>query len=165
MLILMCGLPASGKSEFVSALAFHIDSLLLYQPNHSRDSKSSIDHWEECLEAVTATLYRSDDSIPILLDTCGASPNSFKELFTMASIRSHQVIVIWVHSTASECLDRFDGNEEIVVKYIDKIKDAVIEYQSKYKLIAVKNHGALWELRNEAKGVAKKLCQTNGAKK
>ena len=158
----MCGLPSAGKSEFVDALVVEFPAIVI-RSQKSDDGDKNINNWYDILNETTKVLYNSDKNI--ILDTCGASPKSFNEIFTMASVKSHLVVVIWVNANKNECAKRFDGDRSIVGNYIPKIKNAVREYQSKYKLLVVTNDGTLEELRDKARIMANKLWQMSGAKK
>ena len=151
--IIMVGLPASGKSSFV-------DEFEKYAPCHviRPEVTGEIKEWYGTLNKATALIYSGDSKKHIVIDTCGASPSNFGEVFAMAELRSCEVVVIYVHALPSECVLRAGADfAPVITKYIPKIKDAVKNYNSKYKVIAVTNQGTLVDLANRAKEVASSI--------
>lgn len=149
-IIITVGLPSAGKSIFVDELAKYFPCEVI----RPQVVDGYIESWYDTLNSATRLAFQRS-SKNVVIDTCGATPANFNEIFTMAALRNIDVIVLYIHSSAQECINRWgEGGDLVIAKYVVRIKKAVREYQSKYKVIAVNNTGTIEDLKNQAPEVA-----------
>ena len=156
MLIIMCGYPKSGKSTFVDILMQYVTyPAHLVRPGDwnpekgltvAENSKWHLACWEHAVDKATKLV--STDGV-VILDTCGASPQSLRALISVARSHGHEVVAIFVATPRTICEGRIDPY--IIQKYIDRIHNAVLEYRTICdSLIVVKYHKVeQWHQRSE----------------
>jgi predicted kinase len=167
MFIIMCGYPKSGKSTFADLLhqecssPIHIVRPSDWYPDDIDDMSSSkkteyqIASWEHALDKTSQLLASEDASSVIVLDTCGASPGSFKTLIGIAQMHKHKLIAIFMAVPKVLCMKRIDP--AIVQRYSNKIRSAVLEYKSICDELIIIKHESLLNWQNQAKKVARNL--------
>lgn len=172
MLIIMCGFPGAGKSVFVELMEEVDPDISITCPKdwlpENFDSLSQkeqrdfhIGSWETALDSITNELAKCDPSMPILLDTCGASPGSMNGIWAAADLNNHDVYVIWVATPQQICGKQADGGPDIVKKYDGRIAKALNYYKDAgFKVLVVK-HGSIDEWKERADKIVRTV---HGAK-
>ncbi len=161
MLVVMCGLPGAGKSEFVKLMEEIDPDINIICPQDwlpedfdsmPKDAQTSIHigSWEAALNITQNELAKRDSSDPILLDTCGASPSSMNGVWAAADLNGHEVYIIWVATPTKICGKQAECGLEIVQKYPNKIKQALNFYRdAEFKVLVVK-YGSIEEWKERA---------------
>jgi len=170
MLIIMGGLPKSGKTAVVreaSIGGIHITADNYLPPNLDNQpdeikSKIQISAWEQCMDKLTESIPLKDEII--ILDTCGANPNSFRASVTQAGIHGHKVHYVYVDRDFDKCTEHIDA--EIVKSYSQKFgKNLKSIKELVDKLHVIPNNGdvstAAKLFRKATKTTAKPASKTN----
>ena len=170
MFIIFVGYPKSGKSTFADLL--HQECSDLQYPMHvvrpsdwypddiddmtpSKKTEYQIASWEHALDKTGQLLASEDASSIIVLDTCGASPGSFKTLIGVAQMHGHKLIAIFMAVPKVLCMKRIDP--AIVQRYSSKIRSAVLEYKSICDELIIIKHESLLNWQSQAKQIAASL--------
>jgi len=175
MFIIMCGYPKSGKSTFADLLHQEYTKLghghmCIVRPSDwypedidnmssSERTEYQIASWEYALEKVSQLLTSEDISNIIVLDTCGASPDSFKTLIGISQMRGHKLVAIFMAIPKVLCKTRI--NPDIIQRYSGKIRKAVLEYKSICDDLIIIKHEGLEQWRCHAALIAKSLLLPN----
>lgn len=172
MLIIMCGYPSSGKSTFLDLLSPYLGDHHIIRPSDwypddidnidSQDrTKYQLACWEHALDKTILLLSSKPVDIPIILDTCAASPNSLNSIIETAKLHRHKIIAIVIGTPASICASR--ANPDVIQRYINKIPNAVRTYREKFHKIIPIKYGDLEAWKAVAKRAAEKLWQDKHA--
>lgn len=172
MLVIMCGLPAAGKSTFVDLLRPQLGECHVIRPSDwyppdleemLGDDRAAyqIACWEHALDKATALLPSTTPQVPIILDTCGSSPDALRALIGVARLHKHSVCAIVVGGLPSTCAARMN-NRELIQKYASKLPSAVRFYKQTLDQMHVVREGSLAQWSDAAARIAVKLktCPT-----
>ena len=169
MLVIMVGLPQSGKSTFIDMVAAKCcHEMDIIRPSDwypsdidDIDQNSRTDYqlvaWEYALDKISAVLASSIDKRLIVLDTCGATPGSLRTVFGVAKIHKHTIAAIFIATPRGVCDSRIDPL--VVDKYISKIHDAVLEYNKMCNKLIIVKYDDISKWNTKAVEVAEQLCQ------
>ena len=148
MLIIMGGLPKSGKTSVIEEAdvgGIHItaDNFLPQNLDSQPDevkSKIQIAAWGQCMDKLTESIPIKDELI--ILDTCGANPNSFGASVVQAGIHKHEVHYVYVDRDSDKCAEHIEAN--IVKSYAKKFGNNLKKISELVdKLHVVPNNGDL----------------------
>jgi len=157
MLIILTGLPGSGKSVFADMLKQHDPDMVYivrpsewYPDNISDLSQSEqMDYkivcWEQALDKTIRCLATRSCREMIVLDTCGATPSSLESVIGAAKIHHHKVGAVFVATPRSICAKRVDA--DVVQRYVNKLKDAVLKYKEICDKLFIVRHDTLEQWR------------------
>ena len=133
MIIIMSGLPYSGKTTYVDSN--HNDSIVIDPKNYYPDDFESLDKEERSEIAIAAwglsvsELYdeiKSErDSSIIVHDTCGSSISYLLDTCLVARNNKHKIRFIYVNTPLKVCRKRSGGeiDDSVFRRYIKKFKD------------------------------------------
>jgi len=148
MLIIMMGLPKSGKSTIANKIVENSDITLinpeiLYPDNIKELSRSEnlvykLSAWDASFECAMEELNTKD----VLFDTCGNSYEMLNELILKAKVCGHKIYIIFKFENLKECKKRA-GIEADSIKwddYLKKFKSSLPKlYKKVDKLITIRN--------------------------
>ena len=167
MLILMGGLPKSGKTVFAKALAFRLGASLispdvvlppgLEQFSEEKQKELRIAAWKACQES-TLEFCSKPKNVPkvAIFDTTGKNLRALEELERMCSIRGHDLFFVYVHDTRERCGERGVG-ESLLNEYFEVMKAPLQHFKN--RLVVVKNEGSVEDLIDKAPMV-EELCRS-----
>lgn len=136
MLIIMAGLPYSGKTTFVQRFIEELrnteyTSIVLVDPTigfpsdfnlYPADQKSaiSIAAWEVALDELAKTIQECDNDTVIILDTTGSNSSALTSIIDRAILRKHKTLLVKVIAPVDDCKERAGSDwvgDEICKKY------------------------------------------------
>lgn len=135
----MAGMPFSGKTEFVKKfLGITAHKTVVIDPKEylpddidslsdEEQKKWRIAAWEVCIKYASNSMHEPNDTV-IILDTAAASELALIEVFTLAKLKGHYIVYIFMASKVSECRQRAGDlwiGQEAAINYVDKFKTSV----------------------------------------
>ncbi|MBD3407204.1 MAG: hypothetical protein GF411_13880 [Candidatus Lokiarchaeota archaeon] len=113
MLIIMGGLPKSGKTSILKGVKHdivHINPEALLSKNidnQPEDVKQALNiaAWEQCLTSIGDNL---DHNI-IIFDTCGSSLNPLRTQILKAKMHGHKIVYLYVDRKFELCANHIDS--------------------------------------------------------
>jgi len=176
MLILMCGLPFSGKSTVVDLLfkdpPVAKDVVLIrpsdYFPESFADSEEEkhfrIEAWKAAMNGAEEAVEAEKPETFIVLDCGNSKFRTTRGLIRLAKRNKHRVVLLYVHALVKQCEERAGKDwvgEDVAKGYIESIKDSLPKFKSKCdRVIAVDNKSSLDDLKQSTATAWSKLCQT-----
>lgn len=172
MIVLICGLPKSGKSVFVDKL-FGIECHLIrpsdYIPNNYENMPNdiqqnlNIEAWKvgiETAEDILKDIREQDDYSQVLVyDMCNKNSNPLEYTLKSEKRRGHKIVVIYINCPTKVCKDRCGFSDEIMNTYVEGFKKSLPKYKSiSNEFIVVDNKGSLEDLDEHANNIRDKLC-------
>ena len=174
MLVLMCGLPSSGKSTIVDLIVKGSRSSIwvirpedwlpegLAEMGPEEEKNYRIECWRTALAEAEGAVEKHDSADIIILD-CGNS--KFKPLHGLLQIakrNGHKRVVLYVNSRPAQCKERAGDSwvgQEVAKSYIENIRDSLPKFKSKCdQILIVENMGILEDLEQNALTVWSRLC-------
>ncbi len=169
MLIIVCGLPQSGKSTVVDKCQEYLNATL-YRPGDwvpKNLAAISMTAEADIRNAALATakvdvsewMEESKSSDIAILDDRNEDHTAVMELFGKAARFGHQVLLLYVNAKSTECAARSDvqwGYAEsagMIVKSLPQYKILCD------KVIVVHNNGSLSDLDHSVAAIKENLCQ------
>lgn len=157
MLVVMSGLPQSGKTVVATQLmyetgcdyVYHIDldDYRLPELENACDedrSQAGIAAWNVAFDDAMASLEKNPPDRLIIFDTCAASWEPISDLGKFAQKHHHKVVTIFVACHVDTCAKRCKKNgipPSVVSRYFDKFKDTLPMLKGlSDKFFAVKNY-------------------------
>jgi len=140
MLIVLGGLPKSGKTSIVTHLkhdVVHINAELLLPQNIDRQIESiqkklKITAWEQCLTQLSEALERGG---VIIYDTCAANLNPIRPLILKAGIKGHQTLYVYVDRDPMRCSAHI--NKHVIESYKAKFIITLPEAQKAFNYLRI----------------------------
>lgn len=137
MLVIMAGLPCSGKTTFVESLVEElkkstnctsiivVDPTIGYPPDidtYQADIKSviSIAAWEVALDELSKMVVECDNESIIILDTTGSNSSALTSIIDRAVLHKHKTFLVKMVTTSDDCRERASSTwvgDEICKKY------------------------------------------------
>ncbi len=131
MIVIMCGLPFSGKSTVVNAL-FDRASHYIIRPddfipentmslNADMQRSIKIEAYNISIEKLQEYSKTLDESETVVLDMCNRDYSVLNQSFVSARKHGHKIITIFVHTSLTNCKARAPKPLEnsVFTKYID----------------------------------------------
>lgn len=115
MILIMAGLPKSGKSFVVRQLSdvhqsLVIDPQRLVPPEVSRSAKeyreALLCAWQVAYEKLLKSITSEPPDKIIIFDTCASRSTTISEISAAASITRHRTCLIFIHAEVQVCLVR-----------------------------------------------------------
>lgn len=174
MLILMCGLPFSGKSAVVDILVKHSSPWVIRPEDWLPDdfaSKSPDDQknfrlecWRTALTQVEGAVEEREPTEVVILD-CGNSKFApLRALLRMAKRHGHKRAVLYVNSRVVQCQERAGDQwigEDVAKSYVRNMRDSLPKFRERCdQLVVIDNTGALDNLEQNTLVAWSKLCPT-----
>ncbi|MDP1712569.1 MAG: AAA family ATPase [Candidatus Nanopelagicaceae bacterium] len=162
MLIVMAGLPKSGKTTFASRLK----NVTLYSPDLSLPDLSDADEekrkqyriaaWDISLRATSIFIRKKSDEEIVVFDTTGSNISTIENLFDLCVAHDHRFLYFFIHDSMERCTDRFvslegktkEETERLMNDYRRKLLNCITKFKSRMKII--KNDGSKEELEKQA---------------
>lgn len=150
MLIIVGGLPASGKTTLGKLLAKKLGLELLspnsLYPKNVKDEglrqSLAVSAWEVCEEAVDEFTASKDNTDLLILDSIALNHKTLRPMVLNAQTRGHQVLYV-LCLTSKETAKRRSKEwigDDIYNSYLDKLKKSVQSIKSMSdKLIVLRN--------------------------
>lgn len=144
MVILMVGIPGSGKSTLVNYLSKLKKDLILLQPEllyqNSSDNTVKMAAWDTCIEQFKEEIYSIDSTI--ILDTCGTNKEAMVELANRSIELGHNVVFVIVNTDINICKERNSSRNVVLTDHVmsgykSKLLNMVKIIASKYRAIVV----------------------------
>lgn len=152
----MAGMPSSGKTELVKKFMSTTDREVVlidpkeYLPDDIDDLSEEeqrrwrVASWEVCLKYVKSSFHEPNSKI-VILDTAAASNLPLHEVFTLAKVKGHYIVHVFMISKISECKERAGDlwiGKEAAKKYADRFKVSVPELRKlSNEYLVVQNTG------------------------
>jgi len=174
MLIITCGLPASGKSKTIDILAkhksykWHIIRPSDWVPENlatldeQTQREYNIGCWSLALEKCKEAIEQISPKEIIVLDACNSKITTILTLITDAKAALHRVVLLFVQANADLCLARNAKlNEPLLRDYVDRFKTSLPRYKKCCDTVFVaRNNGTFEQLETELYDIWKTLCQS-----
>jgi len=151
MLIIIGGLPSSGKTTMATILSkkLNIDIISptsLYPENLHKNEELrqifAVSAWEVCMDAVEQFTMDNDNDKKVIFDSISLNANTIRPIILNAQNKGHKVLYvlcITTKETAKKRGKRWVG-DEIYAKYLDQLKKSIKSLNATSdKLIVLKN--------------------------
>lgn len=172
MIIIICGLPFSGKSTFVNLIMNdHGSSCLLLRPSDwmpdfgDNDVELRRSYAITCNQIAYEKAISAISEVPdklIILDQCNTKVESVMPLFAAAKECNRPVCVLFVTCKPSICKNRVANtiNDELWKRYITELTECVPKYKKLADHFAIIHNDDDRKLLNEQKlSIENIICQ------
>lgn len=168
MIIIMCGLPASGKSTLVD-LVFDDSTKVIRPEDYVPQNADKLDTevyksikiaaWNVAIDLFREEAHDGKLSDIIVLDMCNRDIAAIISILRFARARGHEVILLYLNSSREACIRRSGLAPDIIDKYIDSLKDSLPKYKVECNnFMVARNKGNLQDLTEQADKIRDKLC-------
>jgi len=132
MIIIMAGLPKSGKStlaknivdKIITGSSFTVDPAVYVPPELTPESgkayrEAMLGAWEFARERLKKLSSVQPDSTVIIFDTCASKNNVVKSIVDEAKENNHRTLLVYVDTPSNTCLERGSGviNRDVIKHY------------------------------------------------
>ena len=170
MLILMSGLPSSGKSVVVDMFKSGNDLLLRpedWMPNNidilgaDAEKEYRIACWKMAIEKSLEAVIETKPSSRIILDCTNSKFFSIASLIGQAKAYKHRVVLVFVSAKVQCCEQRSGLARSIYDEYVENFKHSLPRYKSACDdIIVIRNDGDKQELIGTVSKIAGRICHT-----
>jgi hypothetical protein len=168
MLLIVAGLPKSGKSRAIDFLSksdgqWHIIRPSDWIPENlsSLDVESqrafNIECWSMAIEKCKEAIEQVPPRETIVLDSCNSKYTTLLTLIVDAKAAMHKVVLLFVQSNISLCLARDPKmTESLLCDYTNRFKVSLPKYKKSCdSFLVIRNNGTLDQLKTELHNVWK----------
>ncbi len=173
MLVLMCGLPSSGKSTAANIVSSSLAAMTFRPEDWLPDDFDMLDKntqrqyrfacWGTAIDSAREATADFDNSKVIILDCGNSKYHTVQDLLKKAKRRKHKTMLLFVHCPTNLCKDRA-GNawigQEKCDEYIKCFKESLPKYKANCDVFTkVLNDSSKEDLEQKLQPVLELICR------
>jgi predicted kinase len=170
MIVVMCGLPQSGKSTVVDQI-FNTDDHFIIRPSdyipqnvenipEDKRKKINVEAWNVALEIAREFIHDQGNDDIIVLDMCNRRYTDIGPMLRFGKRHGHRLVIIVVNCPIDQCQSRSaELDRSIFSNYVDSLKESLPKYKGESDdFLVVQNKGSLEDLVSSLDPIRDKLC-------
>lgn len=169
MIVIMCGLPKSGKTTVVDQLFSDNDYIIRpadFVPENANQLSENLrkamhlEAWKTGISLAREQIHEGTIDDVIVLDMCNREIEPLSTMIHFARKKGHKVVVLFVNAPTMACRSRDDSLDDKVFRtYVSSIKESLPKYKSECdQLLVVNNKNDLPDLISSLQEIRDTLC-------